>query len=131
MTFNHKLLNEILDKGFDIKIEHGQIFLGGFYKSGNVELVVKDNDTLWVNGRYDTSEEITTFDELVMINYNWWLKSRTRSEGWMQPNPSWAEHMVRLNLIKPINMVIYTPASQDDYELKTQWEYNVRRSSFY
>lgn len=63
--------------------------VGGFYKSNTVRVNVA-NQT--VTARYD---EVTEFDPanltetLVDLNWDWWLRSKDRYDGWSQPDGAW------------------------------------------
>lgn len=102
---SNPIFGELLKRGIEFKVQY-QLALGGvcysiegFYKSGQISLFEKDGD-LWAYGRYDEKTKIESFDDLVMLNYEWWVSSKSRSKIWSQPEELWAKEFVRLGLAK-------------------------------
>ena len=114
----HPFVDEILRKGIGVKLEYNAIkerneyIIDGFYKSGTIKLIERvgygDNAFL-AESRYDQIDFINTFNDLVYLNYEWWMDSRERYEGWADPDPQWLPHLIGANLIKVETKAVYKP----------------------
>ena len=87
---------EIKDGELSYKVE-------GFYKSDTVSLHPKDGYFLCVD-RYN-EEKIVALEDLVGINYRWWLSSKDNFSGWIQPDPIW------VSLLKEFRYIEEVPAT--------------------
>lgn len=90
--------------GFGFKVD-------GFYKSGQVSIFCEelesldDNVSYSVESRYGQVDVIETFKDLVSINYQWWLKSKDRFDGWSTPDANWLPFLVREGFVKETDCV--------------------------
>lgn len=96
----HPIVLELVEKGFELKVRKSGIFIEGFYKSGTVEMIINEEDQLIAKSRYNQEDVIETFNDLVYLNYEWWQKSKGRSDHWTSPANEWGEFMVELGLAK-------------------------------
>ena len=93
----HKLIKILVDKGLTVNISKEGYSLEGFYKSGSVTFNELDENTLLCHQRYDEVEEISSFDDIVMVNFKWW--KRSKDKGWSNPDNFWLQEFVRLDLV--------------------------------
>lgn len=98
-----QLIKEILSKGISvvgITLYDDEFCyeIDGFYKSGSVKLYVLDGD-IKAMARYNEVTDITCFEDLVTLNYQWWDYSKDRYEGWATPHPAWEPYLLELGLI--------------------------------
>lgn len=96
----HHVVLEMIDKGLEVTIKKGAVVVDGFYKSGTVELVINDENELIAKSRYEQSNTIYSFNDLVYLNHEWWERSKNRSDHWASPDKQWGEFMVELGLVK-------------------------------
>lgn len=110
-----KLIRELLEKGFTISgvslSEHGDLEfeLQGFYKSGSIKLYNNSN-YIYALARYNEHTELSItnpFDSLVNLNYEWWEKSKSRYEGWSQPDSKWLPYFIEKGLVKEKTIKVY------------------------
>jgi len=78
----------------------------GFYKSGSVVLSIQ-SDVIIAFTRYNQEDEIHSWEDLVRLNFDWWVKSKERYDSWNNPQESFREDMIELGLIKKVNRVSY------------------------
>jgi hypothetical protein len=110
---NHVVIKELLKRGVTPTPTPIGMQVHGFYKAGIIELHrSEDPEVLICKNRYGDLHEIRTFDDLVLIHFAWWLKSRVRAEFWGQPDQSWINDYLRLDLIEVKTMVVYSPKNQ-------------------
>jgi hypothetical protein len=88
----------MVNAGIEPTITKNGLVIDGFYKSGTI-LLTHDEENFIVKARYNEETTITSFDDLVYLNYGWWQRSKDRSDWWKQPNLTWADEMVRLGLV--------------------------------
>lgn len=110
------LVRELLEKGFSINevsiLENGELgyHLSGFYKSGHV-ILHEDTNFIYALARYNEvtllNDYENPFDSLVMLNYNWWQKSKDRYEGWVNPDPKWLPYFIQKGLVKEKTITTY------------------------
>lgn len=98
-VIKNKILLTLIEKGFEITLSKSGIILDGFYKSGTVKLEPKEDGTFIAHTRYNQTDDIGDFDDLVKLNYEWWQKSKDRSEHWLEPEADWKNEMIRLQLL--------------------------------
>lgn len=110
-----KLIRDLLEKGFTISgvtlSENGdlQFELQGFYKSGSVKIYA-DSNYIYALARYNEITELNytnPFDSLVNLNYEWWQKSKSRYEGWSQPNSDWLPYLIEKGLVTEKTITTY------------------------
>ena len=95
----HPIIKILLFKGIPIglrlvKIEEKSVVVvtvDGFYKSGQIWLEPKDFDGkqgFIAHCRYSEKEEIRVVEDLVALNYSWWMRSWSRDPK-SQPDGRW------------------------------------------
>jgi hypothetical protein len=97
---NNEILLELIEKGFSVILKKDGVVLEDFYKSGTVRLEPQEDGTFRAHSRYEQVDGIESLDDLVYLNYEWWQKSKNRSDSWLKPDELWAKEMVRLGIIK-------------------------------
>lgn len=109
-----KLIEDIVKRGIPVKIsydsEHDNIIysLDGFYKSGTVILYKTSTGKRECVARYNETNIIENFDDLVYLNYDWWIRSRDRSEGWQTPHDYWKHHLINKKLVTVDTRTVHT-----------------------
>lgn len=96
--------------GFDISAGIGDFF--GYEEGGSilfVPILYVDPPEYAVCGRYERHHDVCNFDDIVMLNYQLWLRYRERSDGWAAPATAWIPEMERLDLISKRETVVYSP----------------------
>jgi len=110
--------------------------IDGFYKSGEVRLYQKMGGKLLCLSRYDNAHDVDTLEDLVLVNFQWWLWSKSKHLSWNQPDPVWLPKMIEMGLVvvagvqtNPLGVVskYYAPAeewwgmSEPAKQLKKDW----------
>ncbi|MDD5150161.1 MAG: hypothetical protein PHC28_06710 [Flavobacterium sp.] len=108
----HKLIEDILNRGFTLEVEKNQelgiIFkMNGFYKSGEIILHQVDDD-YYAKSRYNQEDYIPDFESLVRLNHYWWLVSKERYDGWKIPDKQWLPFYLEFDLVKISEETVYT-----------------------
>lgn len=79
------------------------LIVEGFYKSGEITLApvtIPGKAELFIaHSRYGQDDRIFALEDLVLLNFDWWQKSKDRFEGWAQPDPKWAPLMLTQGLL--------------------------------
>lgn len=99
IILNETLLT-FLEKGFEATLSKDCIKIEGFYKSGIVTLEPQEDGTFIAHSRYNQTNKIESFDDLVRLNYEWWQYSKNRAEFWEKPDLKWGNEMALLGLVK-------------------------------
>ena len=102
---------QLVDRGIMVSlITHEDTFyvlysIDGFYKSGTVTV---DTVKMTITARYG---KVTTYEHpsklietLVSLNYDWWMDSKDRYDGWEQPRLAWGELLVEFGLVKKVSV---------------------------
>lgn len=100
LIISNPILLELIEKGFEATLRQDGVVLEGFYKSGTVRLEPKEDGTFVAHSRYNQTDDIESFDDLVYLNHDWWGQSKSRSEHWKNPEERWGKEMIRLGLVK-------------------------------
>lgn len=87
----------------------------GFYKAGTVWLEPQmffDGETpktgfVAHHTKYNTTKSIRSLEDIVSMNYGWWL--RDRAEGEVAPNPSWVKLYEKFGMVKKETVTRYVP----------------------
>jgi hypothetical protein len=109
------IIQEILEKGIQVTIEFNpfaklnEYIIGGFYKSDTIRLIEEPGmpNSLLAIARYDEKTIINNFDDLVHLNYVWWIDSAPRWEGWASPDLRWLPFLLEKGLIREETKIIY------------------------
>lgn len=103
----NKIIEEILKKGIPIQIsfnnEKNKIIytIDGFYKSNSIDLEEIDGEyDLIATARYGEQTNVSNFNDLVSLNYDWWMYSKDRYEGWKNPESRWLPFLIDMGLVK-------------------------------
>lgn len=102
----HKLIEEILKKGFSLEVSYNnfserfEFKLDGFYKSGSVVLYEDEDGDLRAVSRYQQIDVITTFYDLIALNYHWWQLCKDRYDGWANPDSNWLPFLIDEGFVK-------------------------------
>lgn len=103
MTYTlKKLLADLNDLGIPVESElDGKVLiLEGFSKSGTAEIYFSDKDNvLKCDTRYDQTDTIESFEDLVNVAFEWWQKSE--SKGYTIPS-MWVESFVGFGLVRKV-----------------------------
>jgi hypothetical protein len=95
-----------IEMQYDENYDRCEYLIDGFYKSGTVRLYKHEN-TILVESRYQQIDEIEDIEDLVRLNYRWWINSRDRYDGWKNPDSRWIPLLEKYNLIqREVNMVV-------------------------
>lgn len=118
------LIAKCLEVGLSIRLEQINkdeiaYAIPGFYKSGEIKLIknsglmyqnTEDNSQIapWTAiARYDEKTEIWDFDDLISLNFDWWERSKGRSEAWANPEEPWAKLMLEKGWVETETKIIY------------------------
>lgn len=94
----HSIVEELVEKGYEVTVSKAGIKVDGFYKSGTVLLNELEDGTLTATDRYGKETVLNSFEDLVYLNFSWWKTSKER--GWGEPNSFWLEEFKTLGLVK-------------------------------
>lgn len=79
--------------------------VSGFSKSGTVTLYEKDNK-IWAKARYNETTEITCFDDLIYLDWDWFLRYKDR-EPFQEPDSMWIPFFLEKGLIREVTRIDY------------------------
>jgi hypothetical protein len=102
----NRIIEDLVRKGFCLYVKYNkdedrfEYELDGFYKSGSVTFYEDKNGQLESISRYDKVNSIDSFDDIVNLNYQWWLYSKDRFNGWTSPDSNWLPYLLEAGLIK-------------------------------
>lgn len=91
--------------------QQGAIQMDGFYKHGPMRLDIRDNNQLVAIDRRNRETKINSFDDLVMLNFEWWKSSNTKNQ-YVVPQRPWIDSFTEKKLVK--RKVIYLPYDAED-----------------
>jgi len=80
------------------------LLIGGFYGNGPMILVIDDNGKFFAVDKNKKRVKIAVFDDLVMLNFEWWKAGNTRGK-YVAPERPWLDYFRTKNLVK--KSVIY------------------------
>lgn len=109
--FDNPILNKLTENDIDYTVTKQGIKIEGFYKSGCITLIpLLNSNGYFISfkaiARYNDTRIITSFDDLVRFNYDWWMYSRDRGyDGWKNPDEKFANHFSRLGLITKFDWI--------------------------
>ena len=103
----NKIIEETLENDIPVtttinpQTKKKEYMLEGFYKSGIVKLIEED-DKLIAISRYNERTNVESLFDIVLLNYEWWVSSKERYEGWENPDNMWIPLLLKFNLIKHV-----------------------------
>lgn len=105
----NKIIEEILKNGITLQVNFNKeknkmiYTVDGFYKSGTVDLEEKEGeDILVATSRYNEKTLIKNFNDLISLNYDWWIYSKNSNEFWKSPDTIWLPFLIDMGLVKKI-----------------------------
>lgn len=102
------VVDAAVERGVRVILTKAGYEIDGFYRAGPIRLEPdQKNGGLVAIDRKEVSVAISTFDELVRLNYECWKKSRDKGAAYINPGREWLEEFARLNLVK--RQVIFIP----------------------
>lgn len=112
LRFLPPLIRQLNSKGVPFKIDGatGEIAIDGFYRSGGITLEIADDNAITAVDRRGTRTPVNTFDDLVALNYDWWIRTNGKTgENHINPDRPWLDEL--LNKRKIRRQVIYVPSA--------------------
>jgi len=117
------IIRALLEVGIEVRLalvthKHQEVVyqVGGFYKSGYVELHNKllgegeyETQGFVAHARYGETEEIRDLRDLVLFNYYWWERGFAGSDTDTAPAPGWIELYLKFGLVKTQTTTRYVP----------------------
>lgn len=106
ITFDTPVMTEIYEKlkeheiEYTFSMEHEEIQVSGFSKSGIATLKEEDGKVLAYT-RYERVDELTSFEDLVKLNYEWFDLYRDR-KPFTSPSDGWADVLVQYGYVKRV-----------------------------
>lgn len=103
----NKIIEELIENNipvittFNPQTKKKEYILEGFYKSGTVKLIETD-DKLTAIARYNEETNIESLYDIVQLNYEWWISSKERFDGWKNPDQLWIPLLIKYNFIKHV-----------------------------
>ena len=87
------IVGELIHNGIECTFFHedNRVFvrLIGFYKSGEVVLFCKIDNTVVCKARYDEHLEIHSLEDIVKFHHLWWERSYWKWSEWRVPEEKW------------------------------------------
>lgn len=110
----NKIIEEIVKNGIPIQLSFNKeknkmiYTIDGFYKSGSIDLEEKDGgNDLIATARYGEQTLVCNFNDLVSLNYDWWMYSKDRYDGWKNPESCWLPFLIDMGLVtKTVETVV-------------------------
>lgn len=108
IKFFPPLIQDLFQRGVDITMDPkaGELLLDGFYDNGPLRLS-EENDRFKAIDKRNKSTPISNYDDLVMLNFEWWKITNAASKGkkYTPPNRPWLDSFKDKKLVK--RSVIY------------------------
>lgn len=100
MRFMPALIKEMNRRGvpFTLNGGTGEIQLSGFYRAQGVTMEIGEGDAITITDRRG-STAVATYDDLVMLNFEWWTRSNGRGEN-VNPDRPWLDEFLSKSLVK-------------------------------
>ena len=80
-----------------------------FYKSGNI-LLSEDEGQITAKSRYDGTDIIDSWSDIVSLNYSWWDSSKDRYDGWLNPENAFLQDFIDAGYVKAVTETKYVEA---------------------
>lgn len=102
------LVEVAIEKQVKVTLTKAGYEVDGFYRLSPMRLEpdAKTGGLIAIDKK-DVATPISTFDDLVRLNYECWKKSRDKGAAYITPGREWLEEFARLNLVK--RQVIFVP----------------------
>lgn len=121
-----KLIQELAKNDFPLSYDFntGAFTIHDFYKSGDLTLVLDDNDLLVAFDKEGNKGEIKDIEQIVRLNFYWWQSSQTKA-GYPQLTKFWTEQFLKRKWLRIVRVYVpdldaYTNSSSEkDIHLHT------------
>ncbi|WP_396329324.1 hypothetical protein [Burkholderia anthina] len=113
LRFMPALVKTMNAKGvpFSIDGNTGNINVAGFYNAGGIVLKIGDDDVITAVDRREKTTVAASFDDLVKLNYEWWIRSNGKNgAGRITPDRPWLDEFLAKGWIKRV--VIFVPRDE-------------------
>jgi len=113
MRFMPPLVKEMNRRGVPFKLDGatGDITIAGFYRSSGVSLEIGDGDAITAVDRRNARTTVTSFDDLVRLNYDWWIRTNGKTgENHQNPDRPWLDEFLTRGMVK--RQVIFVPRDE-------------------
>jgi hypothetical protein len=107
----HEIIMTLVDAEIPVTLKrHGggvSYEVPGFYRSGTV-LLMHNAETGGLVARDGDGDiiRIDSLKDLVLLNYDWWMQSRSRHEDYTSPDHQWAKLLVQHGLVEVEEKVV-------------------------
>lgn len=114
LAFMPPFIKDLWQKGvnFEMDSQKGEFLIKGFYKNGDLRLAVRQEQFIAIDRR-EKETVIRKFEDLVELNYQWWVASNTKTQ-YMAPAEPWLDAFLSSKRAK--RKVIYVPLHDEGEE---------------
>lgn len=108
-------ITDLVKNGISVELRYNEehsffYYIEGFYKSGCINIILNGQTGHFeAHARYNETTEIDNISDLVLLNYDWWLRSRDRFDGWAQPDDKWKNLLIKHGYIKKVVHEAFEP----------------------
>lgn len=103
------IIKQIAEQGVQFKMEtDGFLYVEGFYRNGSMKIDFEGDKIIAIDKR-GRKTEINSFDDLVLLNYDWWRASNSRG-NYVMPERPWIDKFIEKKKVK--RKVIYEPIDE-------------------
>lgn len=99
--------------GISLDAKTFELHLSGFYGNGDMRLIIRDDGGFTAVDKNGKQTPVSTFKDLVLLNFDWWQAANTRGR-YMAPTRPWIDGFREHNLVK--RCVIYVSRDNPSVE---------------
>lgn len=111
LKFMPPVIQEAARQGAQFRLDPADwsLMLDGFYKNGPLKIAISATGDISATDRRDRVTHIAHFDDLVLLNFQWWRASNTKTV-YTVPQRPWLDSFIQKKWVK--RKVIFEPADE-------------------
>lgn len=112
LKFMPPLVQEAARRGavFNLDKSDWSLTLDGFYKNGPMKIIQTEKGLVAVD-KHKKEKHLAVFDDLVLLNFEWWRASNSKTT-YIMPERPWLDCFIDKKWVK--RKVIFEPADSND-----------------
>lgn len=98
----HQVFKDLHDAEIPFEVSWDHVFLDGFYKYhvfiSNRDITIDSGMQIHISRHWPNLIKLESFEQLVRLNHEIWMKHRNEKEFWSKPNCHWGKAYAKFSL---------------------------------
>lgn len=118
LNFFPQLIKDLHNMGcnYTINTNDGVIYLSGFYKNGDMKVIIDNTSPhlgtpIYLEDKRGRTTEVKSIDDIVKLNFTWWKISNNNKNAYVMPERPWLDKFIENQWVR--RKIIFEPIADE------------------